>query len=218
MLLSLAVERYTVILKPFVHLTRAMMLWKRCFGICFGIWILAGVLSMPGHSTTTRKKIRWIRIPKIQPLFGLTLLTQLTHLFTSVVFGHVLPCTVMIFSYTRVIYHDWFNNEANTTTNTALLQPRSKLRKLFILVAITFIVTRTPIFVIQILTQLVRNGNSWKLKLFYVTYSAQRRKVTLGIGEGYLTARKKCTMFESVCVVQTHSNRTKNKNVHDSHV
>ena len=166
----------------------------------------------------TWKKIRWIRILQVQPLFGLTLLTQFTHLFTSVVFGPVLPCTVMIFCYSRVIYHVWFNNEANTTTNTALSQPRSKLRKLFILITITFIVTRTPIFVIQILTQLVRNGNSWKLKLFYVTYSAHGRKVTLGLGEGCLTTRKKCTMLESVCVVQTHSNRTKNKNVHDSHV
>ena len=138
------------------------LLWK----ICFGIWILAGVLSIPGHSTTTRKKIRWIRIPQIQPLFGLTLLTQLTHLFTSVVFDPVLPCTVMIFCYSRVIYHVWLNNEANAATNAALLQPRSKLRKLFILVTTTFIVSRTPIFVIQILTQLVRNGNSWKLKLF----------------------------------------------------
>ena len=77
--------------------------------------------------------------------------------YTSVllVFGFILPCTVMIFCYSRVIYHVVVNTEAKTTTNTALLQLR-----LFILITITFIVTWTPIFVILILTQLVRNGNS----------------------------------------------------------
>ena len=47
MLVALAVERYFAILKPFVHLTRAVK--SLMCKVLLTIWILAGVLSIPGY-------------------------------------------------------------------------------------------------------------------------------------------------------------------------
>jgi len=73
----------------------------------------------------------------------------------------------MISCYSRVIYHVWFNTEANRTKNTALSQTRRKLTKLFILV-ISFIVTWTPTFGRLIVTLFVDIREAWKFELFSI--------------------------------------------------
>ena len=143
MLLALAVERYFAILKPFVHLTRAVksLLWK----VIIVIWNLAGVLNAPGYAITfLSEQYTWESVAIMNgtnetPVWFETL--NVTYRLVLLVFGLVLPSSVMIFCYSRVIYHVWFNTEANRTTNAALLQSPRKLTKLFILVTIIFIVT-----------------------------------------------------------------------------
>ena len=170
MLVALAVERYFSILKPFVHLTRAVksLLWK----VILVIWILAGVLSAPGYAITfLSEQCTWENAAIMNgtdemPVWFETL--DITYRFVLLVFGLVLPSAVMIFCYSRVIYHVWFNTEANRTTNAALLRSRRKLTKLFILVTITFIVTWTPTFGRLVVTLFVDIREAWKFELFSI--------------------------------------------------
>ena len=83
-------------------------------------------------------------------------------------FGLVLPSAVMMFCYSRIIYHVWFNTKANRATNLALLQSRRKLTELFIIVTVTFIITWTPTFGRLIVTQFVNVKDAWKFKLFSI--------------------------------------------------
>ena len=170
MLVALAVERYCAILKPFVHLTRAVksLLWK----VIIVIWIFAGVLSAPGYAITflseqhTWKNAAIMNGTNEMPVWIETL--NITYRFVLLVFGLVLPSAVTIFCYSRVIYHLWFNTGADRTTNTTLLQSRRKLTKLFILVTITFVVTWTPTFGRLIVTLFVDIREAWKFELFSV--------------------------------------------------
>ena len=57
-LVALAVERYYAILKPFVHLARAIK--SQVCRVTFAIWLLAGVLSAPGFAIASLKqKYTW---------------------------------------------------------------------------------------------------------------------------------------------------------------
>lgn len=164
-LVALAVERYFAILKPFVHLTRAVksLMWK----VLLAIWIFAGVLSAPGYPIAALGNIYYtMNVTSEVPIWLETLNTA--YLFVVCTFGLVIPSAVMIFCYSRVIYHVWFHTEANRATNIALLQSRRKLTKLFILVTVTFLVTWTPIFGTLIMTQSTKSENSWKLELFSI--------------------------------------------------
>ena len=169
MLVALAVERSFAILKPFVHLTRAVksLLWK----VLLIIYILAGVLSAPGYPmvslcTEYAWKTAMVNVTSDAPVLLETFST--VYIFVLFTFGLVLPSAVMIFCYSRVIYHVWFNTEANRATNVALLQSRRKFTKLYILVTVIFIVTWTPTFGRLIVTQFVNIKEAWKFELFSV--------------------------------------------------
>ena len=169
MLVALAVERYFAILKPFVHLTRAVK--SLMCKVLLAIWILAGVLSAPGYpiaalSEVYAKKNAMFNETSKTPVWFKAL--NLSYSFVLFIFGLVVPSAVMIFCYSRVIYHVWFNTEANRATNLALLQSRRKLTKLFIFVTVIFIVTWTPTFGRLIVTQFVKSENSWKFELFSI--------------------------------------------------
>ena len=155
-LVAIAVERYFAILKPFVHLTRAVksLLYK----VVFGIWILAVGLSTPeyflatqnpkdtGQNITTngtRVATVWFETPST------------IYSYLLFVFGLIFPTAILVFCYSRVIYHVWFNADANKDTNAALLKSRRKLTKLFILVTVVFIITWAPTFVRLIVTRYI---------------------------------------------------------------
>ncbi|KAL9973784.1 hypothetical protein ACROYT_G020286 [Oculina patagonica] len=166
MLVALAVERYFAILKPFVHLTRAVksLMWK----VLLAIWILAGVLSAPGYPIAAlrrayAKENATMNVTDGEPVWLETLST--VYIFVVFAFGLILPSVVMIFCYSRVIYHVWLKTEANRATNLALLRSRRKLTKLFIIVTVIFIVTWTPTFGTLIKTQFLKSENSWKFEL-----------------------------------------------------
>ena len=105
--------------------------------------------------------------------------------------GFVLPCTVMIFCYSWVIYHVWFNSETTIATNTALLQLRRKLTNLFILVTITFIVTWTPTFE----TLFVDIREAWKFELFsiFVALLGSTAKPLISLRE--ISTKRQTTSF-----------------------
>ncbi|XP_078356426.1 rhodopsin, GQ-coupled-like [Oculina patagonica] len=165
-LVALAVKRYFAILKPFVHLTRAVK--SLMCKVLLAIWILAGVLSAPGYPITAlSKEYAWksamMNVTTKTPVWFKAV--NMSYSFVLFTFGLILPSAVMIFCYSRVIYHVWFNTEANGATNLALLQSRRKLTKLFIIVTLIFIVTWTPTFGRLIVTQFVKSENSWKFEL-----------------------------------------------------
>jgi len=122
------------------------LLWK----VILEIWILAGVLSAPGYAITFLcEQYAWKNAAIMNGTNEMSVWFETfntTYRFVLLVFGLVLPSAVTIFCYCQVIYHLWFNTGANRTTNTALLQSRRKLTKLFILVTIIFMVTWTPTF------------------------------------------------------------------------
>ena len=167
---ALAVERYFAILKPFVHMRRAT---KSLLGkVIVIIYILAGALSAPGYyfgnarqhlehswrNTTTNTAAK-------APVLFETLST--VYSFVLFVFGLILPSTVIIFCYSRVIYHAWFNANENRATNAGLVKSRRKLTKLFILVTIVFIITWSPTFIRLLVTRYgVRNQDTLKFELF----------------------------------------------------
>ena len=175
-LVSLAVERYFAILKPFVHLKRAStsLIWK----VILAIWILVSILSAGGyvvdsqrpryccqsktmnvtsslqHANETTETPAWFEIFSV------------TYIFVLLVFGLVLPSVVIIFCYSRVIYHVWFNTEGNRTTNNALFKSRRRLTKLFIILTITFLFTWTPTFGRPIVTRYGNEENATKYQFF----------------------------------------------------
>ena len=80
--------------------------------------------------------------------------------------GLILPSGVIIFCYSRVIYHVWFKADANRTTNIALLKSRRKLTKLFIIITVIFLITWTPTFGRFVLRQYIFDAkNFWIFEL-----------------------------------------------------
>ena len=161
-----AMERYFAILKSFVHLTKAVksIMWE----LILAIWLLAAVLSAPGFLIATlRQKFIWrnasrnttVEIPRWIEIF------YTTYSFVIFTFGLILPSVTMIYCYTRIIYHMWFNAEANKATNVALLQSRGKLTKLFILVTLIFLIAWIPTFTRLIVLQFVSINEAWKFEI-----------------------------------------------------
>ena len=166
LLVAVAMERYFAILKPFVHLTKAVksIMWK----LILAIWLLAGVLSAPGFVIASlRQKFIWrnasrnttVEIPRWIEILNTT------YSFVIFTFGLILPSVTMICCYTRIIYHMWFNAEANKATNVALLQSRRKLTKLFILVTLIFLIAWTQTFTRLIVLQFVSINEAWKFEM-----------------------------------------------------
>ena len=176
-LAALAVERYFAILKPFVHMRRAgkSLMWK----VLVVIWIAVGVLgtsgiiiegqasqsaSMENARTNVTSRPPPTNITKGSSTLIETLATA--YIFVLLAFGFVLPSVVMIFCYSRVIYHVWFNTEDNRTTNHALFKSRRKLTKLFIILTVIFLFTWTPTFGRPIVTRFGNRENATKYELF----------------------------------------------------
>ena len=166
---ALAVERYFAILKPFVHMRRAT---KSLLGnVLLIIYILAASLSAPGYLFgNARKHLEHSRgntttnATTVGPVWFEALRTVYSLLLF--VFGLILPSTVIIFCYSRVIYHVWFNANKNRATNAGLVKSRRKLTKLFILVTVVFVITWTPTFVRLLVTPYgVRNQETLKFEL-----------------------------------------------------
>ena len=166
---ALAVERYFAILKPFVHMRRAT---KSLLGnVLLIIYILAVSLSAPGYLFgNARKHLEYSRAntttnaTTVGPVWFETLRTIYSLLLF--VFGLILPSTVIIFCYSHVIYHVWFNANENRATNAGLVKSRRKLTKLFILVTVVFVITWTPTFARLLVTPYgVRNQETLKFEL-----------------------------------------------------
>ena len=150
-LAALAVERYYAILKPFVHMKRANKSLSR--KVIIAVWIVVGILSAPGfiiesmmNSYAAYRQGNNVTVNTTTDTLDLLETMNTVYIFVLLACGLILPGAVMIFCYSRVIYHVWFNAEENKTTNAALFKSRRKLTKLFIIVTITFIVTWTPTF------------------------------------------------------------------------
>lgn len=157
-----AMERYFVILKSSVHLTKAVksIMWE----LILAIWLLAAVLSAPGFLIATlRQKFIWrnasrnttVEIPRWIEIF------YTTYSFVIFTFDLILPSVTMIYCYTRIIYHA----EANKATNVALLQSKRKLTKLFILVTLIFLIAWIPTFTRLIVLQFVSINEAWKFEM-----------------------------------------------------
>ena len=174
-LVSLAVERYFAILKPFVHLKRAStsLVWK----VTVAIWILVGILSAGGYVVNSQSSQHCCQNATLNGTSNLQLANVTTgdrswfeifsviYIFVLFAFGLVLPSAVSIFCYSRVIYHVWFNTE-NTATNRAVFKSRRKLTKLFIILTITFLFTWTPSFGRPIVERFGNGENATKYQLF----------------------------------------------------
>ncbi|XP_078371513.1 beta-2 adrenergic receptor-like [Oculina patagonica] len=175
-LVALAVERYFGILKPFVHLKRASKSLTN--KVILAVWVFAGVLSAVGYginsiegrytwknatvNETSRSQLE--NVTNGTTFWFETLNT--VYIVVLLVFGLILPSAVMIFCYSRVIYHVWFNTEDNKATNLALFKSRRKLTKLFIILTITFLITWTPTFGRPIVRRLRNWENAPKYQLF----------------------------------------------------
>ena len=153
-LVALAVERYFAILKPFVHMKRSSKSLIR--KVILAVYILAGTMTAAAF---TMESLSWpyawknatMNETNSSALANATSGTSLwletlstVYMLVLLAFGFVLPSAVMIFCYSRVIYHAWYNTEENSATNLALLKSRRKLTKLFIILTITFLFTWTP--------------------------------------------------------------------------
>ena len=164
-LAALAVERYFAILKPFMHLTKATksFLWKAMLAI----WIIAGILCAPGYiiqGKMDKGKNMTTNATRVAPAWVETV--NIIYPFILVVFGLILPSAIIMFCYSRVIYHVWFHADANRTTNIALLKSRRKLTKLFIIITVIFLITWTPTFGRFVLRQYIFDAiNFWKFEL-----------------------------------------------------
>ena len=162
-LVALAVERYYAILKPFVHLTR--MVKSLVKKVVVAVWIFAAFMSSPGYVFETghgvNKGQNVTRFNETRE--AATWFETLRTVYASLVllFGLILPATIMVFCYSRVIYRVWFNTDATKLTNTALLLSRRKLTKLFIIVTVVFIITWTPTFVRLIVTSYMDLKSAW---------------------------------------------------------
>ena len=146
---ALAVERYFAILKPFVHLRRA----RKCLlrKVVLVIYSLAIVLSAPGYYFYTARRLlrqSWRNTTTNRTAVGPVWFENLSIIYSFLlfVFGLVLPSAAIIFCYSRVIYHVWFNANENRATNAGLVKSRRKLTKLFILVTVVFMITWSPTF------------------------------------------------------------------------
>ena len=171
-LVSLAVERYFAILKPFVHLKRARksLMWK----VTLAIWILVTILSAGGYVVNSLPTAPLNATNSFQ-LANVTSATtgasawfefvSVIYIFVLLASGLVLPSAVIIFCYSRVIYHVWFNTE-DRATNHAVFKSRRKLTKLFIILTITFLFTWTPTFGRPIVTRYGNGDNVTKYQLF----------------------------------------------------
>ena len=174
-LAALAVERYFAILKPFMHMKRASKSLMR--KVLLVIWIAVGVLGtagiiIEGQVLQSAWKNAMANVTSHSPRTNVTkgtstLLETLStaYIFVLLLFGFVLPGAVMIFCYSRVIYHVWFNTEENRATNHALFKSRRKLTKLFIILTITFLFTWTPTFGRPIVTRFGNGENATKYQL-----------------------------------------------------
>ena len=177
LLAALTVERYFAILKPFVHMKRARksLMWK----VLVVIWIAVGVLGTAGIiiegqalQSASRENFR-TNVTRRSLLTNITegnqtLIETLgtAYIFVLLTFGFVLPSVVMIFCYSRVICHVWFNTGENRETNHAIFKSRRKLTKLFIILTITFLFTWTPTFGRPIVTRYGNGENATKYQLF----------------------------------------------------
>ncbi|XP_078364967.1 putative G-protein coupled receptor 19 [Oculina patagonica] len=185
-LVALAVERYFGILKPFLHMKKVgKSLTQK---VIFAVWMFAGVFSAAGividslssqstwetknatanktsslpHENVTNGALLWFK----------TLSTVSTvYIFVLVTFGLVIPSVVMIFCYSRVIYHVWFNTDNNKSTNLAIFKSRRKLTKLFIILTITFLFTWTPTFGRPIVTRFGNEENARRYQLFSMFFA-----------------------------------------------
>ena len=166
-LVALAVERYYAILKPFVHLTRMVKSFVK--KVIFAVWIFAAFMSSPGyvfetgHGVNTGQNVSRFNETREAATWFETLRTVYASLV--LLLGLILPATIMVFCYSRVIYRVWFNTDATKLTNTALLLSRRKLTKLFIIVTVVFIITWTPTFVRNIVTSYIDLKSAWMYDL-----------------------------------------------------
>ena len=167
-LVAVAVERYYAILKPFVHLTRIVK--SLMIKVVFAVWTFAAVLSCPGFFFETQlskykgKMLTSMNETTEAPTWFKPLSIVCSYII--LLFGLILPATIMIFCYSSVIHHVWFNTDATKLTNTALLSSRRKLTKLFIIVTVVFIITWTPTFVRLIVISCIDLKSAWIYDLF----------------------------------------------------
>ncbi|XP_078363879.1 putative G-protein coupled receptor 19 [Oculina patagonica] len=185
-LVALAVERYFGILKPFLHMKRVgkSLTWK----VIFAVWLFAGVFSaarfviesLSSQSTWERKNATTNETSSSphenvtnDALFWFKTLSTVStvYIFVLFTFGLVIPSVVMIFCYSRVIYHMWFNTDNNKATNLALFKSRRKLTKLFIILTITFLFTWTPTFGRPVVTRFGNEENARKYQLFSMFFA-----------------------------------------------
>ena len=110
---------------------------------CGHLLVIVVIRNNNASRNTTVEIPRWIEI------------FYTTYSFEIFTFGLILPSVTMIYCYTRIIYHMWFNAEANKATNVALLQSKRKLTKLFILVTLIFLIAWIPTFTRLIVLQFV---------------------------------------------------------------
>ena len=168
LLVVLAVERYYAILKHFLHLTRIVK--SLMTKVVFAVWTFAVVLSRPGFFFETQlskykgKKLTSMNETTEAPTWFKPF--SIVYSYIILLFGLILPATIMIFCYSSVIHHVWFNTDATKLTNTALLLSRRKLTKLFIIVTVVFIITWTPTFVRLIVTSYMDLKSAWIYDLF----------------------------------------------------
>ena len=154
-------------------------MWK----VTLAIWILVAILSAGGYVVNS---LGWQYCSQSTPM-NATNSSQLANVtteasrwfeFFSAIYifvlpasGLVLPCAVIIFCYSRVIYHVWFNTK-DRATNHAVFKLRRKLAKLFIILTITFLFTWTPTFGRPIVTRYGNEENARKYQLFFIFGSA----------------------------------------------
>ena len=155
-------------MKPFLHLTRIVK--SLMTKVVFAVWTFAVVLSCPGFFFETQlskykgKKLTSMNETTEAPTWFKP--PSIVYSYIILLFGLILPATIMIFCYSSVIHHVWFNTDATKLTNTALLLSRRKLTKLFIIVTVVFIITWTPTFVRLIVTSYMDLKSAWIYDLF----------------------------------------------------
>ena len=142
-LVSVAVERYFAILKPFMHLKRASksVMWKGSLAI----WILVGILSAGGYFVNSMSWQYCCQNATMNATTSLQLANVTTgasvwleifstiYVFVLLVFGFVLPSAVIIFCYSvirlsRLVQHQRQGNKScrsqvTTQINKTLYYP-----------------------------------------------------------------------------------------------
>ena len=93
--------------------------------VVFAVLTFAAVLSCPGYffelqlSKYNGQKLTSMNETTDTPTWFKPV--SIVYSYIILLFGLVLPATIMIFCYSNVIYHVWFNTDATKLTNTALL-------------------------------------------------------------------------------------------------